>query len=166
MLARIRRRRRKASSTELDITAFMNLMVILVPFLLITAVFSRVTVLDLYLPPESSGESLTQNRFQLEIVIHKDDVVIHERGSRFTRKIESNKNGYDFKALADTMATLKQRFPARRDATILAEPDTEYDTLVQVMDAVRMRANPRGSESAFEEMFPDISIGDAPGGAS
>ncbi|NIO40724.1 MAG: biopolymer transporter ExbD, partial [Burkholderiales bacterium] len=35
---------------ELDITAFMNLMVVLVPFLLITAVFSRMTVLDLTLP--------------------------------------------------------------------------------------------------------------------
>jgi len=34
-------RRQNDDTAELNITAFMNLMVILVPFLLITAVFSR-----------------------------------------------------------------------------------------------------------------------------
>lgn len=44
------RRKRMQETVELNITAFMNLMVILVPFLLITAVFSRMTVLELNLP--------------------------------------------------------------------------------------------------------------------
>ena len=37
-------RRRSAQPTELDMTTFLNLMVVLVPFLLITAVFSRITI--------------------------------------------------------------------------------------------------------------------------
>ncbi|HED18649.1 MAG TPA: biopolymer transporter ExbD, partial [Gammaproteobacteria bacterium] len=44
------RKRRSSCPPELDITAFMNLMVILVPFLLISAVFSRITILELDLP--------------------------------------------------------------------------------------------------------------------
>ena len=47
-------RRYDGESTELNITAFMNLMVILVPFLLITAVFSRLAVLELNLPGSST----------------------------------------------------------------------------------------------------------------
>ncbi|MEM7805474.1 MAG: biopolymer transporter ExbD, partial [Pseudomonadota bacterium] len=46
--------RRSLEATELNITAFMNLMVILVPFLLITAVFSRLAILELNLPGASS----------------------------------------------------------------------------------------------------------------
>ncbi|MCW4212751.1 MAG: biopolymer transporter ExbD, partial [Candidatus Thiodiazotropha lotti] len=40
---------------ELNITAFLNLMVILIPFLLITAAFSRFSIIELYLPPASEG---------------------------------------------------------------------------------------------------------------
>jgi biopolymer transport protein ExbD len=52
MLARRRggHRRHNHDTAELNITAFMNLMVILVPFLLITAVFSRLAILELNLP--------------------------------------------------------------------------------------------------------------------
>jgi biopolymer transport protein ExbD len=47
-------RTRHTGADELNITAFMNLMVALVPFLLITAVFSRLTVLELNLPGSES----------------------------------------------------------------------------------------------------------------
>ena len=49
-----RTHRRKHPAAELNITAFMNLMVVLVPFLLMTAVFSHITILDLNLPPPGS----------------------------------------------------------------------------------------------------------------
>ena len=44
------RKNRLEQVAEIDVTTFMNLMVILVPFLLVTAVFSRMTVLQLQLP--------------------------------------------------------------------------------------------------------------------
>jgi len=44
------RRRQKEEAPELDMTTFLNLMVVLVPFLLITAVFSRITIVELDLP--------------------------------------------------------------------------------------------------------------------
>ena len=50
---RVRRLRREP--TGLDVTAFINLIVVLVPFLLSTAVFTRLSVLDLSLPAQSTG---------------------------------------------------------------------------------------------------------------
>ena len=50
----------------------------------------------------------------------------------------------------------------RRDATVLAEPNTSYDTLVQVMDAVRAGHVVQGATVVRGELFPNISIGDAP----
>jgi biopolymer transport protein ExbD len=51
----MRIRRLRKESAHLEITAFINLIVVLVPFLLSTAVFTRLTVLDLSLPAKSSG---------------------------------------------------------------------------------------------------------------
>ncbi|MFC6978348.1 ExbD/TolR family protein [Microbulbifer taiwanensis] len=52
---RRRRQGRNKEAPELDITAFLNLMVVLVPFLLVSAVFSRVTILELNMPSGAGG---------------------------------------------------------------------------------------------------------------
>ena len=65
---------------------------------------------------------------------------------------------------------LKERYPEKTDASILLEQDIAYDTLVQVMDAVRVAQEVSEDSDVVErsDLFPDISIGDAPvaGGAS
>lgn len=147
---------------ELDITAFMNLMVILVPFLLITAVFSRVTVLDLYLPPASDISESSKSKFRLEIVIRKDHIMLLEAASGLKKKISKNAEEFDLSALKTNLYKLKQKFPKKQEATILAEPDIEYDILVQVMDAIRMREITDGERIKLEALFPGVSIGDAP----
>jgi hypothetical protein len=60
------------------------------------------------------------------------------------------------------MLTIKQKFPDKREASVLAEPDTSYDNLVQVMDTVRSSVTAEGPRLVRTELFPDISIGDAP----
>lgn len=72
-------RRHRQQPGELDITAFMNLMVILVPFLLVTAVFSRVAVIELGLP--SSGElAAGEVPMRLEITVREDGIEVADRG--------------------------------------------------------------------------------------
>lgn len=159
---RRRIRRRQYVSTELDITAFLNLMVILIPFLLITAVFSRVTVLDLYLPPEAESTNTVQKKFQLEIVIRKDEIYINEAASRLRQRIKLAESGFDYSELQAHLLKLKSQFPDKRDATILAESEIEYDILIQVMDHVRMREVRVNNNVVLEDLFPGISIGDAP----
>ena len=73
-------RRRNSETAELNITAFMNLMVILVPFLLITAVFSRLTILELNLPGSSSEPVEPQDQtFQLEVIVRADKIEVGDR---------------------------------------------------------------------------------------
>jgi hypothetical protein len=56
---------------------------------------------------------------------------------------------------------VKSQFPQMTDATVLSGPDVAYDTLVQVMDTVRVYQLPVAPFSKAE-LFPDIAIGDAP----
>ena len=166
----MRRRSQKYSQApeDINITAFMNLMVILVPFLLITAVFSRLTILELNLPAASSGAVDNKQELQLEIIIRKDALEIGERTPGVIKRLDKTASGYDLQMLSRILQDIKLRFPDKLNATILPEQDTNYDTLVQVMDTVRVADITQGGTVTRYELFPEISIGDAPvtGGAA
>jgi biopolymer transport protein ExbD len=157
---RVRRLRKHA--VGLDITAFMNLIVVLVPFLLTTAVFSRLAILELNLPAQSSGFSNLKGDLQLEVVIRRDALVVGDRMAGQIQRIENSAQGYDFVALSRLMQQLKARFPDKNEATILAEPDTSYNVLVQTMDAVRVAKTFEAGGVSRVELFPEVSVGDAP----
>jgi len=159
----MRSRRIRSHSAELDVTAFINLIVVLVPFLLSTAVFTRLTVIDLALPAQSSGvEQLKVDELKLEVVIRPDALEVGDKIGGLIQRIPNTPRGYDTAALAQLIEMLKQRFPTQANATVLALPDTSYEVLVQVMDAVRERPVPASGKGQPVPLFPDISIGDAP----
>ncbi len=159
---RVRRLRKEAAA--LEVTAFINLVVVLVPFLLSTAVFTRMAVLDLSLPAQTSGaaEQLKVDDLKLEVVIRADALEVADRIGGLIQRIPKAADGHDTRALSELMQQLKARFPQAGAATLLAEPDTPYDVLVQVMDAVRAVHTPQGPKILTAELFPEISIGDAP----
>lgn len=160
---RVRRLRR--GPVGLDVTAFINLIVVLVPFLLSTAVFTRLSVLDLTLPAQSSGalEKLSVEKLNLEIVIRADAIEVGDRIGGLIQSIpKTAAGGYDIAALATLAKGIKERFPDKTDATVLPEPSVPYDVLVQVMDALRAGRQVQGAKVVDVALFPDISIGDAP----
>ena len=157
-------RRANQETAELNITAFMNLMVILVPFLLITAVFSRLAVLELNLPGSSTEPADPQEQtFQLEVIVRKDKIEVGDRNQGLLGVYPNTEEGeYDYNALSEKLSQLKKRYPSKTDAAILLEQDIEYDTLVQIMDRVRVEEEAVGLSVVRIDLFPDISIGDAP----
>ena len=158
-------RHHNEDTAELNITAFMNLMVILVPFLLITAVFSRLAILELNLPGSSSEPVDPQEQtFQLEVIVRTDKIEVGDRNQGLLGIYPNSDDGYDYEALSTKLSELKDRYPQKTDAAILLEQDIAYDTLVQVMDRVRIEEEIDEIEESIvrSDLFPDISIGDAP----
>jgi biopolymer transport protein ExbD len=162
MLRAVSRRHRKTEAEDMNITAFMNLMVVLVPFLLITAVFSRLTILQLNLPGEAASTPQTQQVLNLEIIVRKGEIQVADRGTGLLKALPDVSGAHDLKGLTDYLLVVKNKFPQKTDATVLLEPDTPYDVVVQVMDAVRAYTAKDGAKFTQAELFPDISIGDAP----
>jgi biopolymer transport protein ExbD len=159
----MRSSRIRRHAAELDVTAFINLIVVLVPFLLSTAVFTRLSVIDLSLPARHAGvEQLKVDELKLEIVIRRGALEVGDKVGGLIARIPDNAQGVDTASLAQVIEQLKQRFPAQDRAAVLALPDTSYEVLVQVMDAVRERPAPRSGRGQAVPLFPDISIGDAP----
>jgi biopolymer transport protein ExbD len=157
-------RRLRKESAHLEVTAFINVIVVLVPFLLSTAVFSHLAVLELSLPAQNSGvEQLKVDDLKLEIVIRPDAVEVGDRIGGLIQRIANTPQGYDLATLATLMQQIKAKFPNTKSASVLAQPNTPYDVLVQVMDAVReVRPPGTAAKAPSLELFPDISIGDAP----
>jgi biopolymer transport protein ExbD len=158
---RIRRLHKRPAA--LEITAFLNLIVVLVPFLLSTAVFSRLAVLELTLPAQSTSMSGLKEDLQLEIVIRPDALEVGDQRGGLIQRIPNTAGAdVDVATLAQLMEQIKARFPDKTDASVLAEPNTSYNVLVEVMDAVRVGHIVQGATLTRGELFPDISIGDAP----
>lgn len=156
------RLRHHHNEAELNITAFLNLMVILIPFLLITAAFSRFSIIELYLPPASEGSLKAIKELQLEVIIRKNGLEVADSQGGLIRMIPNTKDGHDIQALNELLVQIKVRFQDKRNVFILSEPNTNYETMVQVMDAVRMTENVEAGSVVQYELFPEISLGDAP----
>jgi biopolymer transport protein ExbD len=156
-------RRRSKEPADLDMTTFLNLMVVLVPFLLITAVFSRITIVELSLPSSNSSPAPAEAIFRVEVVVREAGLEI-TNGNAVIAAIPKVEDEYDLPKLSEYLVSLKQDHPDKEDASVLLEPDIHYDHLIQVMDIVRSVELRREGEEEITRMalFTDISIGDAP----
>ncbi len=156
------RNRRQHEPAELNITSFMNLMVILVPFLLITAVFSRMAVIELNLPTAEAVADQQEPEFALEVVVREQVIEVGDRNAGVLKSLARVDGEYDLVALTDYLKQVKGNFPDQVSATLLLESDIDYEVLVQVMDAVRTYRVEEQGAFTRAELFPEISIGDAP----
>lgn len=151
---------------ELDITTFLNLMVVLIPFLLVSAVFSTLTIQELNLPTQASNEQKKPDKppVTIEIIVRKDKFQISD-GKRITTSIAKKEGKYDIATLSSTLLALKNSLEdPKEDATILLEPDIEYEDVIHVMDAVKVAEVLKEGEAEPQRviLFPQLSLGDAP----
>jgi len=160
------KRRSKENVYEIDVTTFLNLMVVLVPFLLITAVFSRLTIVELNLPSTAGGPASDADSFRVEVIVREAGIEI-SNGTATIAAIPKKEDEYDFETLSDFMVELKLDYPRHDAASVLMETQIPYDYLIQVMDIVRSVEVPVEDTEDTEEyelfaLFSEISVGDAP----
>ena len=147
---------------ELLLVPMIDIFTVLVTFLLMTAVFSRTVILQLNLPAAQTEFRDPPPGLQLEVMVRKDQLQVADRNSGPLATLPNTPAGYNYDGLTDYLKRVKAKFPEKTDASILLESDTAYDTLVQVMDRVRVFEVKEGLNTVQAELFPDISIGDAP----
>lgn len=156
-------KRRNKDAPELDVTTFLNLMVVLIPFLLITVVFSRLTIVELNVPSSEGAKSLGEENFRVEVIVREAGIEI-TNGSATIASMPKKDDEYDLGTLSDFIVELKREHPDQDAASVLMEESIPYDYLIRVMDIVRSVEVPIEDEGRFEQvaLFGEISIGDAP----
>jgi biopolymer transport protein ExbD len=132
------RRRRSVRATvqeELEILPMMNLFVVLIPMLLLSAVFLEMSVIRVGLPSDDASEKPAEERLGLAVLIGDEAWVVKGR------KLEPQvvlREGEDAEArLRAALVGVSERFPDDHDVTVRSGPRTRYEDIVQVMDAGR-----------------------------
>jgi len=168
-MSRLRRNKHKEKAeAELNITAFLNLMVVLVPFLLISAVFSQVAILELNTPDPNQQQQKPkedlEKKEKVEIILRESKIEVND-GSKIALTIEKNPDtdAFELSELTEYLRSAKQRLPDKLNSVILLEADIEYELLISVMDRLKIdvREEDDGQLKQYE-LFPTVAIGDAP----
>jgi biopolymer transport protein TolR len=148
--------RGRSSTVDVNIVPFIDLMSVLVIFLLITAVWSQVSIIqmgssiygkksqDVAAEPPKVAEipfRIDVKPTGYKIVIGRQDIVIPKK----------NASDYDRDRLLKELKTVKSLYPEKEDAVITMDDELEYVHLINVMDAV-LQAN-----------FPQVSVSTAGG---
>lgn len=148
---------------ELEITTLLNVMVVLISFLLLTAVFSKLAIQEMNLPTQAGGASPDKPQVTIEVIVRKNSLEIGD-GRSAIASIPMVDKKYDLNKLSQIMQRLKGQYKDKQDATLLIEPDIEYEHLIAVMDTVKTAQvkQPGQTETQKVSLFPQVSIGDAP----
>ena len=173
--------RRERKPAELLLVPMIDIFTVLVTFLLMTAVFSRIAIMQIDLP-SSAAPKPSEPTFRLEVIVRQDGFELSD-GKQQIATIPKASGAYDLNALTDRVLMVKREHPTSEDASVLSEPKVPYDELVQVMDAVRstdvpatdelvagqpVPAAPAGAagvsapQSVKVALFTNIALGDAP----
>lgn len=160
-------KRSVTEEADLDITPFMNLMIVLVPVLLISMVFSHITILQLNLPDLTGKvtQSAERNR-QLEVVLRKSSFEVYYPSGVLIKTINAKETEdgekLDYESLSLVLQEIKKQLKDKSDVLLLSEADVSYQSLVSTMDTVRACRTVVAASAVEVELFPEISLGDAP----
>ncbi|NOY76810.1 MAG: biopolymer transporter ExbD [Calditrichaeota bacterium] len=142
---------RRSEDADVNITPIMNVFVILIPFLLLTASFVKIAIIDFSLPSaeQSSANTINANDLkELTVLVVSIDkkgfqVKTSEKKLPFVKKINGK---FDYAGLKNRLNWVKKKYPKLEDVIISPDATIKYDTIVKVMDTCR------------ETGFPNFSI--------
>ncbi len=166
-MSRLRKHKHREQEAELNVTAFLNLMVVLVPFLLISAVFSQVAILELNMPQPSKQakkDKPNEKKERIEVILREGRIQVSDGELiKLTIQADTESGEYDLAQLTEYLRLAKKRQPEKLDSSILLEPEVEYERLVTIMDALKIDLRTaEDGQVEQQELFPVVSIGDAP----
>lgn len=153
---RAMRRARRRRALELNIVSMIDVLTVLIFFLLLNS--AGVAVIGINLP--SAAAQTTQEPLGLSVIVRSQQLQIIDRDG-VLKTVANTAQGYDYETLARFLRELKnEKIPGETAISLLLEPGINYDTVVHLMDAVRVQPTPDGRGE--RALFPDIALGDAP----
>ncbi len=171
-----RHRSKIKEEADLDITSFMNLMIVLVPVLLMMMVFSRITVVELTLPglgSEATVEEIKQEK--LELLVTPTSIDIFFPQGYLVQSIPNVGvedptgqvlNTYDFASMQEVLKQVKQTLLSngvdKKDITLLLPEDLDYQSIVSLIDNTRSYKDVLITDVVDAELFPEVSLALAP----
>lgn len=170
----MRRIKKPKEETELNITSFMNLMIVLVPVLLLNMVFSQTMVLDIKLPASANSPATPDKKevYDIGLKVFSDSFLV-TFNNKALKKIPQADDKYDYNALSVYLQNLKktveekmnannkdgEEYKYKKDILVSFRDDADYQVLVKTMDTVRSYPTVVAASVVQAELMPDVSLG-------
>ncbi|UCE06859.1 MAG: biopolymer transporter ExbD [bacterium] len=140
---------KRHKDVDVNVIPVMNIFLLLIPFLLLTAAFVRLAVVELSLPSLNKGQSdqvqRPKNLVLVILAIKETGFQLKAQGFKFDPLYNKN-NQYDYQKLVEQLKQIKQEHPHAEDIFISPENKVKYDIIIKAMDRCR------------ETGFPNVSL--------
>ncbi len=141
---------RRQSDAEINVTPVMNIFVILIPFLLLTATFVKIAIINLALPSLEQGQQIDEEALKdltlILISIKPEGFEVKTSEQKFPLIRRKDNGEFDFRSLRKILTELKKKYPQLEDVVISPASEIKYQVIVKVLDNCR------------EVGFPNFSI--------
>jgi len=150
---------------DLNLTPIMNLIIILIPALLISAAFVQIAVINVSAPQIGSGVAeekpdSEEKKLNLTVAVTDKGFTVAGTGAVLGGGEGAEEAGptvpikgdgtYDYEALTAKLLEIKDAFPDEEKMVLNAEPDIKYTVVIGTMDASR--------EKDGKMLFPDVVL--------
>ncbi len=167
---------REVVAADVDLTPIMCLFIILVPLLLLSAVFERLAALQVHLPEASTIEESEESKegpsgiVELRLLLEEDGLALegtlsHDPSGKEKDVYEDVRYDfpiqgdlYDLEGLQKSLLELKQQYPKHEEIVFLVDDKVSYDVIVQAMDACRLEYYAEEGKKRSRPLFPDIAL--------
>jgi len=141
---------KRQEDVDVNIIPVMNIFLLLIPFLLLTAAFVQLAVVELSLPSLNKDQAQQmqqrpQNLVLIILAVKESGFQLKAQGFKFDPLSKVN-NKYDYRNLIGQLKQIKQAHPYAEDIFISPENNVKYDIIIKVMDRCR------------ETGFPNVSL--------
>jgi len=161
-------------NAELDLVPIMNLVTILIPFLLMSAQFVSLAVIDSSLPAISTEvvettEEDTEEKLNLQLLITDKGFTL--KGASKVLAEDDPENGpviacteegcptaesYNYEELTRRTALVKETWPDEENVIFVPTSQVAYEVIIHSMDAMRNNPEEKDEDGKAELLFPYV----------
>lgn len=168
------RRRSNAEQIQLNLVPILDTMVTLIGFLLFTGTFIALASIESPFPMtsrEDVEQQLKEKPLQLTLTLKPQWAEIWSPFDRIAaERVANESEGHpSVRLIHEALVKVKAKFPAERKIVLVPTAGTSYDTLIALMDSIRLldasdatiyTKNPTtGTDEATKLLFPDVIFG-------
>jgi len=160
----MKKKHRDDPDVEVDMVPIMNMFLVLVPFLLMSASFFHIKAINTSVPVQAAASKKMQadpglkttviielSQRVVDLSLQADGLKPRET-SKWQRQFQKQTDGtFPFTAMADQLGRVKSAYPASDTLIIVPHGDVLYDTIIKIMDMARY-------EEAEKKLFPNVVI--------
>jgi biopolymer transport protein ExbD len=159
-----KRKPRAEADVEVDMVPIMNMFLVLVPFLLMSASFLHIKAINTSVPVlgSASSEHPVEKEVKAIVVVElkkaalslslNADALKPEEALGWSREfLKKGDDPFPFPMLAKYLEEIKSVYPASDTLIIVPHDDVLYDTIIETMDVARYR-------QAETKLFPNVVI--------